>query len=85
MSFLFIGGLVADGVSVDTGVLVGGIVLAFATQTIAGWMKLTSLQRDVGGLHEDVVELQVLHPRQGNPGHRGHEPQQRHGGEKKAS
>ncbi|KKL25537.1 hypothetical protein LCGC14_2404290 [marine sediment metagenome] len=43
-------GLVADAVAVDTGVLVGGIILAFATQTIAGWMKLTSLQRDVGSL-----------------------------------
>ena len=78
-------GLVADAVAVDTGVLVGGIILAFATQTIAGWMKITSLQRDVGSLSDDVQELQVLHPRQGNPGQRMHDPKQWHEGEERGS
>ncbi len=83
MSFLLVVWLVADGVAIDTGVLAGGIILAFATQTVIGWMKLTSLQRDVGGLRGDMDELQVLHPRQGNPGSRIHSLPQYHDEEKK--
>ena len=83
MSFILVAWLITNGVSIDMGVLVGGMVLAFATQTVAGWMKITSLQRDVGSLADDIQELQVLHPRQGNPGRRVHSLKQYHNEEDK--
>ncbi len=69
-------GLAVQSVGLDTGVLVGGLTLAFATQTVLGWMKITSLQVDVKGLRNDMGELQNLHPRKGNPGERLHDPEQ---------
>ncbi len=61
---------------VDGNVLAGGLALAFATQTVVGWMKITSLEGKVQRLGEDVKGLDKdfdrLHPRQSNPGHRTH-------------
>ena len=57
---------------VDGDVLLVGIALAFVSQTVIGWMKLTSLEGSVKGLRADMKEMQDLHPRQQNPGHREH-------------
>ncbi len=61
---------------VDGNVLAGGLALAFATQTVIGWMKIESLKGTVQRLVDDVKDLDEdfdrLHPRQSNPGHRSH-------------
>ena len=71
---------------IDGNMLAGGLALAFATQTVVGWMKITSLEEKVERLGEDVKDLDAdfdrLHPRQANPGHREHLPGDRHAEER---
>lgn len=64
--------LTSHGVAVDSDVLVGALALAFVTQTILGWMKITSLEGKVKGLQAGIEELQDIHPRRGNPGPLSH-------------
>ena len=67
---------------IDANVLYGGVALAFVSQTVIGWMKITSLEGKVQRLGDDVKDLDAdfdrLHPRQSNPGHRSHLPGDQH-------
>ena len=49
-----------------------GLVMAFVTQGVAVWMRGAKLETKVTRICEDMKELQELHPRQSNPGHRSH-------------
>ncbi len=49
-----------------------GLGLAFVSQTVLGWMKLTALETKLKHCCDDIRELQVIHPRKANPGGRSH-------------
>lgn len=49
-----------------------GLGLAFVSQTVLGWMKLTALETKLRDCCDDIKELQVIHPRKTNPGGRSH-------------
>ncbi len=53
-----------------------GLTLAFVTQAVASWMMNIATKQQVSGLVDDIVELQDLHPRQGNPGELTHDVKQ---------